>query len=52
MNFASKMQTSQIFEYMIFIEMIFVVVNIPEKFEDKSLKNNESSQAVFVLGVK
>jgi len=43
MNFASEMQASQIFKYAISTEMIFVVVNVSEKFKDKSLKNNESS---------
>ncbi len=42
-NFTSKIQANQIFEYAISAEMMFVVINVPEKFENKGLKNNESS---------
>ncbi len=52
MNFTFEMQTGQIFKYMLFTEMMFVVVSVLEKLGDKSLKNNESSYTVFVLGVK
>jgi hypothetical protein len=43
MSFASEIQASQIFEHIIFAEVILVVVNVLEKFGDKGLRNNELS---------
>ena len=52
MNFAFEMQTGQIFKYTLSTKMMLIVINVPEKLEDKNLKNNKSSHTVFVLGIK